>query len=190
MTNCGWCGDEKAVGDHAQCVPPLRALAQQRFAAARAAADLMHDEAASAEAILAEPHRLLRPEYRDMIERLYRQAEVPSDSGGGMQANLRYHLWNALRKVAPAEDLEALGMAVEGPLARIRTTRQAAPAGARRAVRPGVGDPAALASLALDAVRTLRTMEPGAEVEPVLRKVLDEILDVLPMLSSVANHKG
>src|SRR5690606_11264334 len=110
------------------------------------------------------------------IERLYRQAGVPSDSESNMQANLRYHVGNVLRKVAPPEDLQALGMAVEGPLGRIRNTRASAPARPRLA-RPGVGDPAAMASLALETVRTLRSMEPGTETEPALRALLDEVMD-------------
>lgn len=120
------------------------------------------------------------PEYRDCIERLYRQSGLPSDSESSMQANLRYHIGNTLRQVAPPEDLAALGMASEGPLGRLRTARHEEPKTARpRLARPGVGDPAALASLALETVRTIRSMDPGPEVEPALRKVLDEILDVL-----------
>ena len=127
-------------------------------------------------------------EYRDAIERLYRQAGMPSDSESSVQANLRYHIGNTLRKTAPAEDLHALGMAAEGPLERLRHARRLEPkATTRRLARPGVGDPGALASLALETVRTLRTMEPGPEVEPALRRVLDEVLDAIRELPAKGN---
>lgn len=119
------------------------------------------------------------PEYRDAIEHIYRQAGVPSDSESGFQAKLRYHAGNAVRRVAPPEELEALGLAVEGPLERLRTARSNGHAPRTRPARPGVGDPAAMASLALEAVRAIRTMEPGPEVEVPLRRVMDEALDVL-----------
>lgn len=123
------------------------------------------------------------PEYRDLIERLYRQAGVPSDSESSMQANLRYHIGNALREVADPEDLQALGMATEGPAGRVRAVRAARPRRPRLA-RPGIGDPAALASLALETVRTLRSMDPDGDVEPALRLLLDEVLDTLRQVAA------
>lgn len=100
--------------------------------------------------------------YRDIVERLYRQAGVPSDSESNVQANLRYHLGNVLRKVAPPDDLAALGMSVDGPLARIKSTREAAPPRPRLA-RPSaflsVTDPATLSSLALAAVLAIGDMQ-------------------------------
>lgn len=123
-------------------------------------------------------------EYRDCIERLYRQAGVPSDSGSNMQANLRYHVGNVLREVAPPEELTALGMAVNGPLSRLRANRLDGSSTRGRIARPGAGDPAALASLALDALRTMRTMEPGPEVAPALRKIMGEVASALQDLPS------
>lgn len=118
------------------------------------------------------------PEYRDAIERIYRQAQVPSDSEGPMQANLRYHVGNAIRRVAAPEDLEALGLVPAGPLARVRASRETSPRPTRAKVRTP-GDPVALANFVLAGVRALRTMEPGADVEPVVRKIIDEALDLL-----------
>lgn len=118
-------------------------------------------------------------EYRDLIERLYRQAGVPSDSESSMQANLRYHLGNAIRKVAPPEELLALGMAPLGPSARIKESRVAQP---RRVKAITPGDPGALATVALDAIRALKTMGPGPEVETTLRKILNETMDIVSTL--------
>lgn len=119
-------------------------------------------------------------EYRDLVERLYRQAGVPSDSESSMQANLRYHLGNALRQVAPPEDLEALGMQTKGPLARVQQSRANNPRASRP--RPAVirpGDPASMARVAIDAVRALRTMAPGPEVIVDLRTLVAETEDLL-----------
>lgn len=123
------------------------------------------------------------PAYRDMIARVYRDAGVPSDSGSNLQANLRYHLGNVVRRVAPADELAALGLQAEGPLGRVRETRKEQ----RRRPKPKVlGDPAALASAAHSLVRALRTMEmngAGGEVEASLRGVIDESLDVIAELN-------
>lgn len=118
------------------------------------------------------------PQYRDLIERLYRQAKVPPDSESSMQANLRYHLGNVLRKTAPPEDLAALGMAVDGPLGRIHKTRKAAPRKmASQAL--GTGEPAAIAALALSCVQALSTMRVGPDVIPPLRELIDCALGVI-----------
>lgn len=121
--------------------------------------------------------------YRDLVERLYRQAGVPSDSESNLQANLRYHLGNVLRKVAPPEDLAALGMSVDGPLARIKSTRAAAPRRPRQAratTFSGITDPAALAELALAAVRTISAMEANLDAAcDSLQALLDETAEVL-----------
>lgn len=120
-------------------------------------------------------------EYRDLIERVYRKAGVPSDSESSMQANLRYHLGNALRKVAPPEDLEALGMTALGPSGRLKETRVARP---RRVKAITAGDPGALAVVALDAIRALKTMSPGPGVERTLQKVIDEAGAVIGAINS------
>jgi hypothetical protein len=121
------------------------------------------------------------PEYRDIIEHLYRDVGVPSDSAGGLQANLRYHLGNALRSIAPPEDLEALGMSIQGPLGRVKATREASPRPSRRKARSVTIDPETLAGLALEAIRALRQMadEATASVEPTLRALLDETVEAL-----------
>lgn len=175
---CGWCGE--IVDGHER--HDLCAVALRDLAAAEAIVGLRRHFRHEGRPDWAGRS----PEYRDLVERLYRQAGVPSDSESNMQANLRYHVGNVLRQVAPPEDLAALGMAVEGPLGRLRTTRATAPRRPRLA-RPGVGDPAAMASLALETVRTLRTMEPGPEAEPALRVLLDEVLDAV---KDVTSHNG
>lgn len=122
------------------------------------------------------------PGYRDCIERLYRQAEVPKDSDGGLQANLRYHVGNVLRQVAPPEELAALGLSVDGPLARVKSNRVAGP---RRPKPPrvalfrGVTSSAGLATLALAAVRTIADMGDTDGAEETLRLLLDETVQLL-----------
>lgn len=123
------------------------------------------------------------PEYRDMIERLYRDAGVPSDSGNNFQANLRYHLGNVVRQVAPPEDLANLGLAVEGPLGRVRQARKDRPAQPRaRRTAVTMADPVSLAEAALGLVSAVKTMDltdadPG--LEACLRQVIDASLDVI-----------
>ena len=56
--------------------------------------------------------------YRDAIYQVYRDAKVPSDSAGGLQAKIRYHVGNVVREVAPPEDLLALGLKPKGPRGR------------------------------------------------------------------------
>lgn len=123
------------------------------------------------------------PGYRDLIERLYREAGVPSDSESNLQANLRYHIGNAIRRVAPPEDLEALGMTKAGPLGRIKETRVVERQAKRsqKAVS-STADPAALATLALDAFRAARSINPDgqtAAVRRTLRTLADEIEECL-----------
>lgn len=121
--------------------------------------------------------------YRDLVERLYRQAGVPSDSESGIQANLRYHVGNVLRKVASPEELAAIGMSVDGPLARVKSTRAAAPR-RPKAARPSaflsVTDPHTLAALALAAVQAISAMNvPLDGASGDLRSLLAETQDVL-----------
>lgn len=124
------------------------------------------------------------PEYRDCIERVYREAGVPSDSGNNFQANLRYHLGNALRKAAPPDELESLGLAAQGPLGRVRDARQEN----RQAPRPRakvIGDPVAMADAALGIVKAMKTMQlagTAAVLEPRLRALIDETLNVITEL--------
>lgn len=122
------------------------------------------------------------PEYRDLIERVYRKAGVPSDSQGGIQANLRYHLGNVIRQVAPPEHLDALGLAQAGPLARVKQTRQEqGPRSPRR--RPPSGPlptPEALAVLALACMQAVTSAgDLDSQVAATTRLVLDECLAAL-----------
>jgi hypothetical protein len=66
-------------------------------------------------------------EYRYHIERLYREAGVPSDSEGPLQARLRYHVSNVVREVAPLWHLEELGLLKNGARVRNRLRRRKAP---------------------------------------------------------------
>lgn len=123
------------------------------------------------------------PAYRDMIARVYRDAGVPADMGNNFQANLRYHIGNVLRQLAPPEELEALGLQSQGPLGRVRQTRQEQPRKRRR--QKVMGDPVALATAAYGLVQALRTMEmngASGKVESALRDVIDEALHVITEL--------
>lgn len=111
-------------------------------------------------------------QYRNAIYRVYREAGVPSDSHASIQGNMRYHVGNAVRTMAPREDLEALGLDPQGPRDRAGryrakparrgppekspapSARAAAPAPTRRVSAPPTLDPAALLVTALDLVRT------------------------------------
>ena len=125
-------------------------------------------------------------EYRELIERLYRQAEVPADSDANVQSKLRYHIGNVLREVAPPEELEVLGLAVQGPRGRMREARQEGhrrgrpPADVRRA---RVDNPLITSALALDCLRLLRVTDIDPEdrdaVERVVRQIIDEAVEFL-----------
>lgn len=126
------------------------------------------------------------PGYKDLIGRVYRDAGVPPDSGSSTQANLRYHIGNAIREVAAAEELAALGMDAAGPRERAVRARKEGPRAATRApltALPTANDPLAMAGFALQAVRSLRGMKPRGEmaeaVEAELRAVMDELVDTL-----------
>ena len=125
-------------------------------------------------------------EYRDVVERLYRQAEVPPDSESPIQAKVRYHVGNVLREVAPAAELEALGLAVAGPKDRAQAAR-AAGGGRRRppaeVTRTRVDSPLTIAALGLDALKLLQAMhiedDDKALVDSLVRKMLDEAVNYL-----------
>lgn len=61
--------------------------------------------------------------YREAVARIYHEAGVPPDSLDGMQAALRYHVGNVLREVAPADELEDLGLKAKTPVERVKETR-------------------------------------------------------------------
>ena len=61
--------------------------------------------------------------WRVIICDLYDRADIPPDSEGGFQANLRYHVGNAVHAIAPVSELRALGLDEESPLERARKAR-------------------------------------------------------------------
>ena len=130
-------------------------------------------------------------DYRNAIYRAYRDAGVPSDSVAGLQANLRYHVGNVVRDIAPPEELEAIGLDPEGP--RARAVRSRATVDRRRkpptsstahAVPLAVmRDPLALASFAIDAVRAIRELRPRGQMaealQPLLKQLSEQTLDAV-----------
>jgi hypothetical protein len=107
--------------------------------------------------------------YREAVARIYSEAGVPTDSLDGMQAALRYHVGNVLREVAPAEELEDLGLKAARPVDRVKETRDRLAALARAgAAAEGTGNKRA------DVFR----MVTGAEV--LLTRVTDDVLADLP----------
>lgn len=48
--------------------------------------------------------------YREHIAQIYAEAEIPTDRASGFQSSLRYHISTILRRVAPADELKALGL--------------------------------------------------------------------------------
>jgi hypothetical protein len=125
-------------------------------------------------------------EYRDAIEGLYRQADLPPDSESPVQSKVRYHVGNVLREVAPAEELEALGLATAGPKGRAQANRAA---GGRRRRAPAevtrtrIDSPLTVAALGLDALKMLQVMDIQDEdkdiVDDLVRKMLDEAVEYL-----------
>ena len=111
------------------------------------------------------------PEYRDLIQRLYREAGVPSDSASDLQATLRYHVNNRLHEVAPAEHRAALGLKSEGTLTTTRAKRAAA-----ASIEPSSEE---LLRVALKALRAARAAGISEEAKPQLRKLAREAIDVL-----------
>lgn len=122
-------------------------------------------------------------EYRDCIYRVYKDARVPSDSVGSLQAQLRYHVGNAVRVVAPLEDLEALGLDPQGPRARAVRARAEGRVPPRKPVLSNANNPLEMAGFALEAVRTLRQMKlRGKQVQPVmddLHLLLHDVVDAI-----------
>jgi hypothetical protein len=112
------------------------------------------------------------PEYKDRISHLYRMAEMPSDSQGNIQANLRYHVGNAVRELAPDYDIEALGLSKDSPLDRARKSRS-------KARSTDETSPAALVASALRQLRTARSAGVTADMAPSLGKIIREATDAL-----------
>lgn len=193
--------DQKLQQARAQLVNSLTRAADER------SLDLMRQLAREIVALRRLFHYDGRPDwagrsqdYRDTIYRAYRDAKIPSDSTESLQANLRYHVGNVVREVAPAEDLAALGMNPQGPRGRAsqarrvakgtRGTNMSAP-GAEREETPEfvlaeLRDAGALASFALDALRAIRELRPRGEdarsVVPTVREITEECLNLMAEL--------
>lgn len=60
-------------------------------------------------------------EYREAVTSIY--AHAPADQTDRIMGSVRYHIGEAVRRVAPDEDLRALGFKDAGPVVRGRTRR-------------------------------------------------------------------
>lgn len=134
-------------------------------------------------------------DYRMTVERLYRDAGVPSDSEGPVLAKLRYHVGNAVRETAPQEDLEALGLKPKGPRARNREARRSAGTVTRLRRTPsihdlpgdGLTDLAALSALIEHARADVRLLRqalliadvPCETIAPALRDLVNETIEAI-----------
>ena len=117
------------------------------------------------------------PEYRAAIDEVYHRAKVPSDSEADIQSKVRYHLGNVMREVAPAGDLEALGLQASPP--SVRNSAGTKNGGRIRA--EAVTDAGLLIDHALADVRLLRALE-GIDKHAVvtrLRGLVDEVFAVI-----------
>jgi len=132
-------------------------------------------------------------DYRMTVERLYRDAGVPSDSEGGTLSKLRYHVGNIVRQTAPPEDLEALGLQSSGPRERNKDRRSSKVTELRPRRQPRVSvlqldNPAFLVEHARADIALLRECVSAGAVgtvalAPALRELVNEILDVVQLLS-------
>lgn len=57
-------------------------------------------------------------EYRQVVAEMYRRAGIPADSAGRIQANIRYHVGNKLRRFCTPRELKRAGLLPESPLER------------------------------------------------------------------------
>ncbi|MEV5319153.1 hypothetical protein AB0K92_16110 [Streptomyces sp. NPDC052687] len=67
-------------------------------------------------------------EYRQIVADMYRAANLPPDSQGTIQASVRYHVGNELRRYLTPRELKRTGLLPESPLERqqdVRATRAA-----------------------------------------------------------------
>lgn len=125
-------------------------------------------------------------EYRDTIYRAYREAGVPSDSKGGLQPNIRYHVGNAVRDVASTDDLAALDMRPEGPRARAVTARRKPALNARPSIsEPEPGGEMLVAGTQPAAIDVEATGERVAELQVEnlrLRRRIEQLESTLDVL--------
>lgn len=73
-------------------------------------------------------------DYRQTVGQMYEKAGIPPDSQSNIQASLRYHVGNLLREVAPAPQLEAVGLKTSSPKERM-TEAKSTEDGLRRLLR-------------------------------------------------------
>jgi hypothetical protein len=129
-------------------------------------------------------------DYRSTVERLYRDAGVPSDSSGPTLAKLRYHVGNTVRETAPVDDLEALGLQTSGPRERNNERRSTVTElrPKRKAHVLDLDRPVSLVEHARADIALLRECVSAgavgsAALAPALRELMNEILDVLQAVS-------
>ncbi|MGW2514996.1 hypothetical protein ACWC0A_37640 [Streptomyces scopuliridis] len=61
--------------------------------------------------------------YRDRVSELYRMSGIPTDSRSRVQAAVRWHVGNLLRRAMTARELEGQGLLSTSPLERLRDSR-------------------------------------------------------------------
>ncbi|MFB7114056.1 hypothetical protein [Streptomyces sp. NPDC056291] len=61
--------------------------------------------------------------YRDDVADMYRQASIPADSQGRVQANVRWHVGNLMRRVLTPRELKALELKDTSPVERQQDRR-------------------------------------------------------------------
>jgi hypothetical protein len=129
--------------------------------------------------------------YRAMIQSAYREAGVPPDSEDTVLAALRYHVNNVLREVAPAEQLEAVGLDRASTRQKMRGEAPTRPRKPRPAdalppmpsiLAEASQDPVGLVTHAIKALRSAADLKPsGDEAEAIglLLHVLRDSVDAL-----------
>lgn len=63
-------------------------------------------------------------EYRQTVADMYRQAGLPADSQGALQAAVRWHVGNTLRRHMTPRELEANNLQLTSPLERLQDSRK------------------------------------------------------------------
>ncbi|MEV4037714.1 hypothetical protein [Streptomyces umbrinus] len=62
-------------------------------------------------------------EYRQTVAEMYRAAGIPTDAAGRVQASVRYHVGNALRRHLTPRELKSVRLLPESPLERLQDQR-------------------------------------------------------------------
>lgn len=120
------------------------------------------------------------PDYRYHVEQAYRRADFPADGTSPLQANVRYHVGNVMREVAPPEHLNALGLKPKGPRGRIQEARAEGSSTRRRVAPSNVPaglDPQVLVDHAhADLVALGGLIAAGSTVSTSLREALQDLM--------------